>query len=100
FEEIRRFKSLLKLLRTRYLAVVLDFHAFGIVDDDGEITLLRQNGLDVQNRPQKDERKHRKGDAAERNQGNRKLVARDAAVRVVRAGSCSNDEKDEQRPRT
>ena len=42
-EEIRRFELFLELLGSGNLAIVLDFHALGVVDDHSEIAFLRQH---------------------------------------------------------
>ncbi len=66
FEKVRCLKLFLELLGPGNLPVVLNFHALGIVDDDSEITFLRQDGRDVQNRPKKNERQHAESRSAQR----------------------------------
>ena len=64
-EEIRRLELFLELLGTGNLAVVLDFHALGVVDDHREITFLRQHRRDVQNRSKENEHNYTEGHRAQ-----------------------------------
>ena len=75
-EEIRAFELLGQLFGAGFLAVVADVHAGGIVDNDGEIALLRQNGGDIQDRPKENECKDSECNGSQGYQPRRPLVSR------------------------
>src|SRR5712671_7952656 len=59
-DQTRLGKLLLKFLGSRRLPVVLDRHALRIVDDHGEVAVLRQYRRDVHDRTEEYEEKYRK----------------------------------------
>ena len=71
-----------KLLGAGLFAVVADIHAFGVVDDHGEIGFLRQHRRNIQNRAQENEAQNDERDCAQHNKTGRPLLARDIAVEV------------------
>ena len=81
----------LELISSGGLPVVLDLHAFGVIDDDSEIAFLRKYGRNIQDRPEENKSQNGKRDRPQYDQADRILVARDFSVREDGAYSGGQD---------
>ena len=87
---------LLELIGTGSLAVILDGHALGIVDDHGEIAVLRQHRRDIQHRPEKHEQQNGKSYGPQGDQPWRSFFTGDGTVEDECGGN--RDRRHRQKP--